>query len=809
MKTIKITKARKHNLKNINIEIPKNQFVVATGVSGSGKSSLVFDTLFEEGQRQYLDSVGIFKLNAEESFDSIEGLGPTIAVKQGTQRASNVRSLVGTKTKILNYLYLLFEYEGRTECRDCGNFTDLQGNCADCGNQEVRLKSCFFSFVSPMGMCFECFGKGTILKHNIDKLIPDKNLTLAEICLNNKIIPDYVHKNLYRIYDKFKFDQSTPYCKIPFEAEQAFLHGGIYKNSIHFNTVVGVIEKKFKQGEDVNGLVEYSVCPSCNGYRLSEDSLRVKINGKHIGELASMTLDELMVFLADWEAKNEISEFGRSLVLKIKSKIQSLINLKLGYLSLYRSLPTLSGGELQRVSLMTHLDSKLESLIYIFDEPTAGLHEAEKDSLIQKLIELKELGNSVVVVEHDKQTIQKAEHLIEFGPGAGINGGEVVFQGSYAEMLKSSESLTGKYLSAHHQVHSKKRADYTPVNQNTAKLIIKNAQTNNLKNIDVEIPLGMIVGIAGVSGCGKSSLIKQTLLPLLKTHFKELRNRDEEEDSGEDQEIYLVNTRAGKLQGVESLSGFAEVNQAPIGRHRSSNPVTYIKLFDKIRNLFVKNNAGTSIGDFSFNSAGGCTECNGMGYKTVDLGDLRLETVCPVCAGNKYSEEVLALKFNGKNIAEVLNLTISEAIEFFKEQKEILRVLHSLEKNGLEYITLGQPSPTLSGGEAQRIKLAKELSRKRKGNILYILDEPTTGLSMHDVHKLIKILADLKAHGHSVIIIEHDVSVLSYCDWIIELGPDGGNKGGYLMAEGSPFELAEKDGSLIGKYLKEELGLGE
>jgi excinuclease ABC subunit A len=480
----------------------------------------------------------------------------------------------------------------------------------------------------------------------------------------------------------------------------------------------------------------------------------------------------------------------------------------LGHLTLYRQMPTLSGGEIQRIFLTSHLDSRMESLIYVLDEPTVGLHEIEKADLLDQVDDLKSLGNTVIVVEHDRNTIEKAEHIIDFGPLAGSAGGELIYQGNYPGLLEARNSITGQYLSGQQKVPRKKADEFIPIRDDTPGLTVIKARTNNLKEVTVKFPLGVLVGVAGVSGSGKSSLVSDTLVPLLESYFSSLREENGAESIPEaDLDIVRPGPVAEKLKGVDNIAGYSEVSQAPIGRRSISNPASYVKIWGKIRNLFSQQSLakqrGYTPGHFSFNARGACPDCKGRGSERFWLGGNSFVTnLCAECHGSRYRDEILDVEFQGTNIVDILNLCVTDAAELFNEMPAIHRMLTVLEQTGMGYITLGQPSSTLSGGEAQRIKLAKEIGRRRKGNILYVLDEPTTGLSLYDTANLLALLDMLVEQRNSVILIEHDPAVLSYCDWIIEMGPGGGNAGGEIIAEGSPIDLKRNPKSRTGPFLE-------
>lgn len=794
MQNITVKGARIHNLKNIDITIPKNKFIVATGVSGSGKSSLMFDIIFEEGRSQYLKSLGILSgIDDEDKFDSISGLGPTIAVQQSIIRQSNPRSTVGSKTGILNLLCLLYSGEGK----------DL--------SSVERLQPSYFSHNSPNGMCIKCSGRGFYNKIHLENLVPDDSITLREVFMKAGLTPGY-ERLLERKYGA--------YMDSPFSLLSDVLKSEvIYGQSVGGNTeklsycLTRIFEGHlYKKDEDVSYYYSKTICSECHGYRVGEEARSVLIDGKHIGELGKMTISELVSFFEDIMKRETFSKLGINIIREILDKSSNLIKVRLGYLTLYREMPSLSGGEIQRLFLNAHLDSKLDSLIYVLDEPTAGLHEAEKEGILASMKALRDLGNTVIVVEHDRNTIELADYVIDIGPEAGDLGGEVVYHGDLKGLLACQRSITGRYLS-NAGMPARKQKLMDAINQPSLK--IKHARTNNLKDLTVSIPMGCLVGVAGLSGSGKSSLISDTLIPLLKASFKGKLGDDVYKESDDDlisesdesEETDHVETIAEKLEGVDAISGYAEISQAPIGRNMNSNPATYIGIWDKIRKLFAEQPLAIekdyAVGHFSFNSKGACSVCGGSGQETIWLGgNLKMNKTCKTCHGKRYNEGVLNVKVREKNIYDILNMTVTEAVKFFNDQKGILSVLTVMDRIGMGYIKLGQPTPTLSGGEAQRIKLAKEIGRKRKGNVLYVLDEPTTGLSLYDTAKLITLLDELVKKGNSVVVVEHDPDLLKVCDWIIELGPSGGEEGGYLVASGTPLTLADDPNSITGRYLK-------
>lgn len=787
MQNITVRGARIHNLKNIDITIPKNRLIVATGVSGSGKSSLMFDIIFEEGRSQYLKSLGILSgIDDEDKFDSISGLGPTIAVQQSIIRQSNPRSTVGSKTGILNLLCLLYSGEGK----------DI--------NSEERLPPSYFSHNSPNGMCIKCSGRGFYNKIHLEKLVPDDSVTLRAVFIKAGLTPGY-ERLLERKYGKY---MDAPFVSLSDELKSEVIYGknvGSNPDKLSYCLTKIFEGHLYRKDEDVSRFYGKIICSDCHGFRIGEAARSVFIGGKHIGQLGKMTISELERFLEDLKNKEIFSKLGENLIKEILDKARRLMEVRLGYLTHYREMPSLSGGEIQRLFLTAHLDSKLDSLIYVLDEPTAGLHEAEKEGILESMKTLRDLGNTVIVVEHDRKTIELADYVIDIGPQAGDLGGEVVYQGDLKGLLACQNSITGRYLSAEGMpVREQILIDAS----NQPGLTIKHARTNNLKDLTVSIPMGCLVGVAGLSGSGKSSLISDTLMPLLKASFlgQSASTNLDEDQTDENEEIDRVETIAENLEGIEMITGYAEISQAPIGRNMNSNPATYIGIWDKIRKLFaeqpIAKERNFTTGHFSFNSKGACSVCGGSGQETIWLGgNLKINKTCGECHGRRYNEEVLTVKVSEKSIYDILEMTVSEAVTFFKDQQGILSVLNVMNRIGMGYIKLGQPTPTLSGGEAQRIKLAKEIGKKRSGNVLYVLDEPTTGLSLYDTAKLIGLLDELVKKGNSVIVVEHDPDLLKGCDWIIELGPSGGEDGGYLIASGTPLTLSKNPNSLTGRYL--------
>jgi excinuclease ABC subunit A len=807
MKYIAINSARIHNLKNVNVSVPKDKLVVVTGVSGSGKSSLVFDIIFEEGKRQYLQSIGMIPgITEEDKFDQIAGIGPTVAVQQAIIRQSNPRSVVGTKTKILTYLGLLYAREGRMACSVCGTTVGGDLVCERCGNAEERLEANYFSANSPTGMCLQCEGRGVHFELVMEKLVPDANTTLRQMLENAGVLSSF----RYLMKGRLKPYVDTPFSQMPEDAREHILYGVQIQHPYRRRSLSLYSRLRFllSRGEDVGGAMVMAACPHCHGYRVGEEARRVTLGGKHIGQIGHMTIVELQAFLKALPTQEPLSPFGHNLIREILQKTYYLVQVGLGHLTPYRQMPTLSGGEIQRIFLTSHLDSKMDSLIYVLDEPTVGLHEIEKGDLLEQIAALRSLGNTVIVVEHDRNTIERAQHVIDFGPLAGNDGGEIVYEGDYAGLLKSEESVTGQYLSGRRAVPRKAPHEYATITDATARLTLYHAKTHNLKDVTARFPLGVLVGVAGVSGSGKSSLVSDTLIPLLDRHFADLRERkpsDSIED--EDFEFVMPSPVAEKLDGMAHIAGYSQVSQAPIGRRSISNPASYVNIWSRIRKLFAQQPLAEqrryTPGHFSFNAKGACPECKGRGHERFWLGGNSFVTsLCPQCQGKRYLDEILDVTYQGANIVDVLNMSVAEAGTLFRDTPSIHAMLSVLEQTGMGYITLGQPTATLSGGEAQRIKLAKEIGRRRKGNILYVLDEPTTGLSLYDTANLLALLDTLVKQGNSVIVIEHDPTVLSYCDWLIELGPGGGVEGGEIIAEGSPLDLKQNPRSQTGPFLE-------
>ena len=831
MDKIKVVGARLHNLKNLNVEIPKKKMVVITGVSGSGKSSLAFDIIFDEGMNRYLQSIGFPpRFEDEEPFDLLEGLSPTVAVEQRTTRVFNPRSTVGTKTRLYNLLRMLYATEGKLVCPICKEPVKENLECDICGMVVERFEIKHFSFNEPNGFCLACKGRGYQMHLTEELIVQDYNRNLMQITKNGSaVFADQIRfvEQLPKFYD---FDLETPYKDLPENVKDVFLYGSgkILPFDWDSKTFTGILERKFEgiiphieraltESKSVyrkdkihKNFMSLKKCDECEGYRINEQARSVKISNKHIGELGIMPINQLISFLEGLSKDNLSTIQGKNMSELIIKGLKGMRDVGLSYIHLNRALPTLSGGELQRLSLMTHLDAGIDSLIYILDEPSMSLHEREKDSLIEFLMKLKDLGNSIIIVEHDKRFIEIADEIIDIGPGAGTNGGELVFQGKVDELKNVSNSYTGQFLSGKISLPPKPINLRKKINNSTDFLTIKNAKTNNLKNLKVKIPLSMMVGIAGVSGSGKSSLILDTLVPLLQPFFKrgadktKLKNNENSKEENSEELLEY----SGMVNGWEKLDEVIVVTQKPISRVKTSTPASYIGIWDKIRDKFSKLTESKkrkyTSGHFSYNSdKGRCPSCRGTGEQDLKISFLSsFNIICKECHGLRYKSEILEVKYKNNTIADVLNMTVSEASKLFASDNGISNVLQILENIGMGYITLGQPAPTLSGGEAQRVKLAKELGKARKTKSLYILDEPTVGLSFYDAVKLMELLEKLVQDGNSIVIIEHDPEILAYCDYLIELGPEGGPKGGEIIAKGTPQEIIANENSVIGMYLK-------
>ena len=934
-KYIKIRGAHEHNLKGIDIDIPRDEFVVLTGLSGSGKSSLAFDTIYAEGQRRYMESLSSYARQflgqmEKPNVESIEGLPPAISIDQKSTNR-NPRSTVGTVTEIYDYFRLLYARIGIPHCPECGraitkqtidqmvdavmqlpertkiqilapvvrgrkgqheklfekakksgyvrvivdgaqyelseeikldknikhnidivvdrlvvkpgiekrltdsleNVFDLsEGNaivdvvdgepmnfsqnfaCPDCNISIDEVEPRSFSFNNPFGACPTCFGLGYKMEFDEDLMIPDKSLAITEGAIQvmgwqSCTDPSsYTYATLRALSEGYGFDLNTPFKDLPKDIHDMFMYGGDgrvlkvrYKGqrgegvyNLDWEGLIKNVQRRYRETFSENQKAEYeqfmriTPCECCGGQRLKKSSLAVTVADKNIYEITNMSVKDLVDFLEKMELTKQQLLIGEQILKEIKGRVGFLKEVGLDYLSLTRGTATLSGGEAQRIRLATQIGSGLVGVAYILDEPSIGLHQRDNDKLLGALKNLKDLGNTLVVVEHDEDTMRAADYIVDIGPRAGVHGGEIVATGTAEDIMKCKDSLTGAYLSGRIKIPVP-----TERKKPTGFITIKGARENNLKNIDVDIPLGVVTCITGVSGSGKSSLTNE----ILYKHLAKSLNR--------------ARTIPGKhddITGLEQLDKVIDIDQSPIGRTPRSNPATYTGVFDLIRDLFAATAdakaRGYKKGRFSFNVKGGrCEACSGDGIIKIEMHFLPdVYVPCEVCGGKRYNRETLEVKYKGKSIYDILDMTIEDAVEFFKNVPSVLRKIQTLNDVGLGYIKLGQPSTELSGGEAQRIKLATELSRKSTGKTIYILDEPTTGLHFADVHKLVEILHRLAADGNTVVVIEHNLDVIKTADYIIDMGPEGGDGGGTVIAQGTPEEVCEVEASYTGKFLK-------
>lgn len=935
---IKIRGAKEHNLKNIDVDIPRNELVVLTGLSGSGKSSLAFDTIYAEGQRRYMESLSSYArmfLGQMEKPDveKIEGLSPAISIDQKSTNR-NPRSTVGTVTEIYDYFRLLYARIGIPHCPNCGrpiarqtvdqmvdqilalpegtkiqllapvvrgrkgehakvlerakrsgyvrvridgNLYDLSEeikleknikhnieivvdrlvvkdgitarltdsventlalsegllivdviggepmtfsqsfSCPDCGISVSEIEPRSFSFNNPFGACPDCFGLGYKMEFDVDLMIPDKELSInqgAIVVTGWQSCTDkgsFTNAILQALCKSYNFSLDTPFEEYPESVKNIILHGtdgktvdvyyegqrgkGVYP--VAFEGLIKNVERRYRETgsetmkQEYESFMQFTPCKLCGGMRLKREALAVTVADKNIYEITSLSITGLQEFLNNLSLTKNEELIGGQILKEIRARVGFLVNVGLGYLSLSRATGTLSGGEAQRIRLATQIGSGLVGVCYILDEPSIGLHQRDNDRLLAALKNLRDLGNTLIVVEHDEDTMREADYIVDIGPGAGSHGGEVVACGTAEEIMKIPESITGQYLSGALKI---------PVpavrKKPTGWITVQGAQENNLKNIDVDFPLGVMTVVTGVSGSGKSSLVNE----ILYKHLAKKLNR--------------ARTIPGKhkgIKGVEQLDKVIAIDQSPIGRTPRSNPATYTGVFDQIRDLFAATAdakaKGYSKGRFSFNVKGGrCEACSGDGIIKIEMHFLPdVYVPCEVCGGKRYNRETLDVKYKGKSIYDVLDMTVEEALPFFENVPSIRRKIETLNDVGLSYVKLGQPSTELSGGEAQRIKLATELSRRSTGKTIYILDEPTTGLHFADVQKLVEILQKLTEGGNTVVVIEHNLDVIKTADYIIDIGPEGGDGGGTVIAKGTPEEVAANLASYTGKYIKKML----
>ena len=939
MEKISIKGARTHNLKNISLEIPRGELIVITGLSGSGKSSLAFDTIYAEGQRRYVESLSAYarqflSMMEKPDVDQIDGLSPAISIEQKST-SHNPRSTVGTVTEIYDYLRLLYARIGIPICPDhneelsaktvseicdeiyslgygkkimimapivrgkkgehLGIYEDLKTegfvrvkingvvypldefpalnknqkheisaivdrlklqkdddnrsrlsesidtalslsdgliqvevldqesevllfssnfSCSQCGYSVTELEPRMFSFNNPFGACEKCDGLGVIQYFDQKKLISDDSATINEGAIKgwNRRNRFYFHQ-LKCLAKHYNFDLDTPWksysegiqnillwgSKDKINFSKSFRSGSKIVRQHRFEGIIPNTERRFKETDsefirnELAKMLSDSHCDACGGSRLKKESRNVFINETPIQNITNQKISDALLFFQNIQLHGSQAMIAEKILKEIKERLTFLEDVGLNYLTLDRSAGTLSGGEAQRIRLASQIGSGLVGVTYVLDEPSIGLHQRDNTKLIRTLNNLKELGNTVIVVEHDEDAMREADYIIDMGPGAGVHGGKVCAEGNFEKILKDKNSITGKFLSKKREIRvPKKRAK-----PNGKFIEIKSAFANNLNNIDIEIPVGLFTTVTGVSGSGKSSLINQTLLPM-STFMLNRANLKKE-------------VKCKEIKGLENLDKVIDIDQSPIGRTPRSNPATYIGLFSNIRDLFAQTiearARGYKPGRFSFNVKGGrCESCQGDGLIKVEMHFLAdVYVTCDVCNGSRYNDQTLEVKYKDKNISDVLNMTVEDALSFFDQIPAIKKKLQTLYDVGLGYITLGQSATTLSGGEAQRIKLAKELSKRSTGKTLFILDEPTTGLHFHDIELLLKVLHRLKEQGNTIIVIEHNLDVIKTADWIIDLGPEGGSQGGQLIANGAPEKVAKDKRSFTGKYLKEML----
>ena len=942
MKHIKVRGARQHNLKNIDIDIPRDKLVVITGLSGSGKSSLAFDTLYAEGQRRYVESLSAYarqflSMMEKPDVDHIEGLSPAISIEQKTT-SHNPRSTVGTVTEIYDYLRLLFARAGTPMCPDhnislegqtsnqiCDKilelpketklmvlaplikeqkgehlhiFEDLKmqgyvrmrvngitvdvedspklnknkkhsieavidrlvlpkehdenfqlrlaesvenalslgdGNlivflmdsneditysskmaCPTCGYSIPELEPRLFTFNNPAGACPDCEGLGVKQYVDVSKVIHEPTASLSEGAIVGWDVSHRYHYHLIRCLSKeYDFSLETPYQDLENDIQDLLLNGSkgkpvdfswrnkrgsLVERIFAFEGILNNIERRYKETEsswsrdNLSKLISLSTCKSCDGTRLRKEARNVFVEDVNLPQITSYTIDQAFKFFSELSLKGSKREIADRIIKEVNERLEFLIDVGLNYLTLERSAESLSGGEAQRIRLASQIGAGLVGVTYILDEPSIGLHQRDNEKLLKTLKKLRDLGNTVIVVEHDNETMYASDHVVDIGPGAGVHGGKICAEGTALEISKSKDSITGQFLSGNRKIEIPKKRKKL---DNKRLIKLSGADGHNLKSVDLDLPLDLFVCVTGVSGSGKSTLINQTLLPAISNEISKAEKKDTKPFK--------------KLSGINDIDKIIEISQSPIGRTPRSNPATYTGLFTPLRELFAgtqeARSRGYKIGRFSFNVKGGrCEACQGDGVIKVEMHFLPdVYVKCDVCDGHRYNRETLDIKYKGKNIYEVLDMTVEDSLEFFDSIPSIRKKLETLMDVGLGYVKLGQQATTLSGGEAQRVKLAKELSKSALNHTLYILDEPTTGLHMHDVQLLLKVLKRLRDNGNTVVVIEHNMDVIKTSDWIIDLGPEGGSNGGEIIATGSPEALTKIKASHTGKHLKKEL----
>lgn len=843
MNTIRIQNARVHNLKSIDVEIPRDKFTVVTGISGSGKTSLVYDVLYKKARDTYLDAIGIHQRHSEETADSIKGLCPVVAVEQKNVRASSSRSVVGTRTNIFDYLRLLFAQAGVRNCIGCGGVVTGSNPCTHCGQIPEPFPKGFFSFNTISGKCGHCQGRGYNWAPSVEKIManPKKPIKTA---FYSWLFRQAMEK-FHIIEKEFHITVNTSLCKLDEKTLKAVIFG--------WGDFPGFLGSAAAQEAQVNFLMnkcisagpgileryyERRVCPVCGGMRLGSGPLSVRLDGRNMGELSSMTLEELGQFLNDYERKHAPGAFETGLLHAIQRQIKGFRDVNLSYLTLYRTIPSLSGGEIQRLFIMRHISSNLESALFIFDEPTAGLHEAEKTGTIKNLKGLSHGKNGLIIVEHDRNTIEMAEHIVDIGPMAGKAGGRVVYNGPAEGITRCEGSITGQYLSGKLEIPTREQNPFKAFTRETPTLQIRNACANNLKNLDLDIPLGMIVGIAGVSGSGKSTLTSKVLIPLLHRCFKEIDETDQEpsdsdEEWGEEEEEVTIIDGKTTLSGTEQIDGYADVAQIPISRFGTSTPLSYLGLWDRIRKIYASQPEAAArnftASHFSFKSlfsqipeeareiflSGRPGVLKGVlsylaGRPVYERMQYTIVHDCPFCHGMRLRPEALRITVAGRNITKLSMLPVKDIRVILQNWLDGRRIgparviqqqLKHLEDTGLGHLILYRPMPTLSGGEAQRLFLASHLESEM-GSVIYIFDEPTSGLHEREKQVLIEKLQALKVNNNTVIAIEHDRNTIAAAEHIIDFGPLGGEAGGEIICSGSLEDLLQCERSITGAYLK-------